>query len=220
MDTSLQLNILLGFMLVGAIVAVETRDMLSAVICVGLVAFGTSVGFLILGAPDLAITQLVVEIICLVILIRATVVRDETVVHRPSDNFAVAAGGVALAAVLVACAVVYMQRGPGKGLPPMGDPVALRPYRERARQVSKDGRASRPEVRGVSRQYLDETRQDSFTDPGGARLHLPNRVTAIVLDYRGYDTLGEATVILTGIVGALVILRKRGKRDERDEPNS
>jgi multisubunit Na+/H+ antiporter MnhB subunit len=86
--------------------------------------------------------------------------------------------------------------------------------------VSKDGRASRPEVRGVSRQYLDETRQDSFTDPGGARLHLPNRVTAVVLDYRGYDTLGEATVILTGIVGALVILRKRGKRDERDESNS
>jgi multisubunit Na+/H+ antiporter MnhB subunit len=34
-----------------------------------------------------------------------------------------------------------------------------------------------------------------------------NVVTSIVLDFRGYDTLGEATVILVAIAGTLVIAR-------------
>ena len=38
-----------------------------------------------------------------------------------------------------------------------------------------------------------------------------NLVTAIILDYRAYDTLGEATVIFTGILGAITILRKVGR---------
>lgn len=35
-----------------------------------------------------------------------------------------------------------------------------------------------------------------------------NAVTAIVFDYRGYDTLGEATVLFTAVVGVALILRK------------
>ncbi len=35
-----------------------------------------------------------------------------------------------------------------------------------------------------------------------------NVVTAIVFDYRGYDTLGEATVLFTAVVGVALILRK------------
>ena len=35
-----------------------------------------------------------------------------------------------------------------------------------------------------------------------------NVVTSVVFDYRGYDTLGEATVLFTAIAGALVILRR------------
>mgnify|MGYP000377272572 CR=1 FL=1 len=36
-----------------------------------------------------------------------------------------------------------------------------------------------------------------------------NVVTSVVFDYRGYDTLGEATVLFTAIAGALVVLRRR-----------
>ena len=36
-------------------------------------------------------------------------------------------------------------------------------------------------------------------------------VNSIVLDLRGYDTLGEATVIFAAIVGVLSILRVRGR---------
>jgi multisubunit Na+/H+ antiporter MnhB subunit len=34
----------------------------------------------------------------------------------------------------------------------------------------------------------------------------------IVLDSRGYDTLGEATVIFTAIIGAYAVLRRTGRR--------
>jgi hypothetical protein len=36
-----------------------------------------------------------------------------------------------------------------------------------------------------------------------------NVVTSVVFDYRGYDTLGEATVLFTAIAGALVVLRRK-----------
>jgi multicomponent Na+:H+ antiporter subunit B len=38
-----------------------------------------------------------------------------------------------------------------------------------------------------------------------------NSVTAIVFDFRGYDTLGESFVLFTAVSGAAVILRKNKK---------
>lgn len=38
-----------------------------------------------------------------------------------------------------------------------------------------------------------------------------NAVTAGLADYRGYDTMGEETVILTGAIGVLLLLRRRGR---------
>jgi len=38
-----------------------------------------------------------------------------------------------------------------------------------------------------------------------------NAVTAIVFDYRGYDTLGEATVLFVAVTGVALILRRLGK---------
>ncbi|MDA8743445.1 DUF4040 domain-containing protein [Rubripirellula amarantea] len=37
---------------------------------------------------------------------------------------------------------------------------------------------------------------------------LPNVVTAVLASYRGYDTLGETTVVLTAGIAVLLILRK------------
>src|SRR3989338_406652 len=70
------LYLLLIFMIIGAVIAVEVEDLLSAVVCVGTVGLALSMIFLILKAPDLAITQIVVEILCLIILIRATLKKD------------------------------------------------------------------------------------------------------------------------------------------------
>lgn len=61
-----------------------------------------------------------------------------------------------------------------------------------------------PPNRHVSPRYIEK----SF-----AETEVPNMVTAVLVDYRGYDTLGETTVIFTGGVACLLILRrvKRGR---------
>ena len=39
-----------------------------------------------------------------------------------------------------------------------------------------------------------------------------NYVTSILLDFRAYDTLGEATVIFASIIGAYAVLRRVGRK--------
>jgi len=39
-----------------------------------------------------------------------------------------------------------------------------------------------------------------------------NLVTAVILDFRAYDTLGEATVLFTAVMGVLAVLRKTGRK--------
>jgi multicomponent Na+:H+ antiporter subunit B len=41
---------------------------------------------------------------------------------------------------------------------------------------------------------------------------VPNVVTAVLANYRGYDTLGETAVIFTGGIGVLLLLRGSGRR--------
>lgn len=72
----MELYILLLFMIVGSIAALEAKDLISSIINLGAVGLALCVAFLILKAPDIAITQLVVEILCLIILIKATVNKD------------------------------------------------------------------------------------------------------------------------------------------------
>lgn len=39
-----------------------------------------------------------------------------------------------------------------------------------------------------------------------------NLVTGVIFDFRGYDTLGEATVLVTAVLGVITILRIKGKK--------
>jgi multicomponent Na+:H+ antiporter subunit B len=74
----------------------------------------------------------------------------------------------------------------------------------------------------------------AFSDPG-APIHrhvvpryvndamretgVPNVVTAVLASYRGYDTLGETTVVFTAGVGVLALLRRRRTRvDDGEAP--
>jgi len=49
---------------------------------------------------------------------------------------------------------------------------------------------------------------NKFLGPTGAA----NLVTAVILDFRAYDTLGEATVLFTAVMGVLAVLRKTGRK--------
>ncbi len=40
-----------------------------------------------------------------------------------------------------------------------------------------------------------------------------NAVTSVVFDYRGFDTLGEATVLFTAVAGVMALFRRRDSHD-------
>ena len=168
---------LLGFIVVGSIIAVEAKDLLSTVISVSAAGAGLAIVFLLLGAPDLAITQVMVEVVCMVLLIRVAVRRDDTTIQRARDMFSVAAGLVCVGTLMIASAYAF------RFMAPFGKPLMT-----------------------VSKGYLAQ----GFKLTGAA-----NAVTAVLLDFRAYDTLGEATVIFAAVVGAFAVLRRIGrKRDE------
>ena len=48
-----------------------------------------------------------------------------------------------------------------------------------------------------------------------AKSHAVNDVTSIVFDFRGYDTMGEAFILITAVAGTMVILFS--KKDEKEE---
>ena len=62
---------------------------------------------------------------------------------------------------------------------------------------------------------------DYYLEVSGTEIGLPNVVTSVLASYRGYDTLGEVTVIFTAAAGVLALLgrgrRKRKKADEKPE---
>ena len=45
---------------------------------------------------------------------------------------------------------------------------------------------------------------------------VPNVVTAVLASYRGYDTLGETTVVFTAGAGVIALLRRRKRRKDRE----
>lgn len=55
----------------------------------------------------------------------------------------------------------------------------------------------------VSPRYIERTLEETAT---------PNVVTSVLADYRGFDTLGETTVIFTAGVSCILVLRVRRKR--------
>jgi len=174
----IELYILLVFMIVGAIVAIELKDLLSAVISIGAVGLGLSIVFLIIKAPDVAITQIVVEMLCLIILLRATLKKDLPFSTTGSwlFNTFVVAGFIAIFLFIAVKAF--------KDLPEFGYPIMR-----------------------VANIYLKE---------GLVKTGASNLVSSIILDFRAYDTLGEATILFTAVIGVLTIVRRIGRK-KKDE---
>ena len=73
------------------------------------------------------------------------------------------------------------------------------------------GAADAPVNLHVAPRYLNE----SFGEVG-----LPNVVTSVLASYRGYDTLGEVTVIFTAGIGVLLLLTHGGRRRREDEEDA
>jgi multicomponent Na+:H+ antiporter subunit B len=69
----------------------------------------------------------------------------------------------------------------GQDMPAFGDPDA-------------------PTNHHVADWYIENSEED---------IAMENLVSTILADYRGYDTLGETTVIFTGGVSVILLLRRR-----------
>ncbi|MCX5702930.1 MAG: DUF4040 domain-containing protein [Candidatus Omnitrophica bacterium] len=177
----MELHILLIFMIFAAVIAIEVKDLLSSVVALGSVGFALCLAFLILKAPDLAITQLVVEILCLIILIRATIKRDLSLVIEGRWVFNTVST-LAFIAVFLFFAWSALKEIPAFGLP----------------------------IMTVAKKYLEE---------GVSKTGAVNLVTAVILDFRAYDTLGEATVLFTAVIGIMAILRRRGRKKVEEKDN-
>lgn len=51
-----------------------------------------------------------------------------------------------------------------------------------------------------------------YVEEAAGKTGSANLVTGVLFDFRGYDTLGEATVLVTAVLGVLTILRMKGKK--------
>lgn len=179
--------VLLILMIAGSIYTLHARDLLSAIVSYGIVGFALVIIFLLLKAPDLAIVQIVVEIITLVIMI--AVIRnsskedlqEEVTLRIGGERYLNLRSGLFFLASLILCAgLVFYFAQAITGLDPFGE---------------------------------HSTRMaTTYIERGAELTGSANLVTGIVFGFRGYDTLGEATILVTAVVGILTILRIKGKK--------
>ena len=145
------------------------RNRLVAILALGIQGAAVALIFLLFGAPDLAFTQFMVEVLTVAILalVMTKLKLDETD-KRPLEDLArdgilalVCGAGVSLALLVVLS-------GP-----------------------------------------LDQRLSELYAATSVPIAHGANIVNVILVDYRGFDTLGEISVVLGAGIAILALLRRR-----------
>ena len=87
-----------------------------------------------------------------------------------------------------------------------GQKAAVSVYQLQQDPASYDDSAADGAEAAIVQQNLEKT-------------HAQNDVTSIVFDFRGYDTMGEAFILITAVAGSVVILytKKQKKEEKSDE---
>ncbi|MGB2680779.1 MAG: hydrogen gas-evolving membrane-bound hydrogenase subunit E, partial [Candidatus Competibacter sp.] len=166
----------LGLMAAAVGAAALHRQRLIALILIGAVGLVTALAFVKFSAPDLALTQLAVEMVTVVLLLLALYFLPQ---QTPVETAALPRiGHIALAVAT------------GGGAAALTWAVLTRPYDS------------------IAGYFL----ANSIPGGGGA-----NVVNVILVDFRGYDTLGEITVLALAGLGVYALLeRLRLDGPERD----
>ncbi|MGB6058558.1 MAG: hydrogen gas-evolving membrane-bound hydrogenase subunit E [Microthrixaceae bacterium] len=170
-----------ALMAIASIGAVMARHRMAAVLCVGAVGYGIAVLFMFQGAPDLALTQMLVETLVLAVFVM--VMRHLPFKFaRNQTAFAVFPRALLSVLVGVGAAVFTLIAFSAR-------PAGVAP-------VSEGYIAASPEA-------------------GGA-----NIVNAILVEFRGFDTLGETTVLTVVALGVLGLVRAvRRERNDDTAPD-
>ena len=181
------IGVLLILMIAGSIYTLHAGDLLSAIVSYGIVGFGLVIIFLFLKAPDLAIVQLVVEIITLIIMI--AVIRNSSK-EDLQEGATIKVEGVKYVNLNQ---LIYIA-----GATVLGIGLVYYFYQSTA---------------GLDAFGVHEMRMSQvYVEQGAELTGSANLVTGILFDFRGYDTLGEATILITAVVGILTILRIKGRK--------
>jgi len=177
-------------MIIAAIYALTANDLLSAVISVGIVGYSLVICFLLLKAPDLAIVQVVIETITLLIMV-AVVLDSSRMELKQKAQVEIEGTPFINVGYLVSLVVVMVFAG-----------VLMFFLFEAATYIQPFGEHF--------------TRMSTAYMGGAANVTgSANLVTGILFDFRGYDTLGEVTVLFTAAVGVMTVLRLRGKKKDK-----
>lgn len=110
---------------------------------------------------------------------------------------------VSLGAVLICCLMAALSMGK---LSPTYDPaqVTVPVYELQQNPDAYDDSTADGAAAAIVQQNL-------------AKSHSVNDVTSIVFDFRGYDTMGEAFILITAVAGSAVILSGAKKKEEKEE---
>jgi multicomponent K+:H+ antiporter subunit A len=141
------------------------RDRVLAIVFAAVVGLVVSLGFVYFSAPDLALTQLSVEVVTTVLLLMALALLPQTTPKESTRRRRLRDAALAVLAGAGVAALVYA--------------VLTRP----------------PE--SIAWYFLREAM------PGGGG---SNVVNVILVDFRGFDTLGEITVLGIAALGAAAVL--------------
>ncbi len=157
----------LGLIAAAATAVVLHRQRLTALILTGAVGLVVSLIFVKFSAPDLALTQLSVEVVTVILMLLALYFLPQTSPAESSRPRRARDGLIAVAA--------------GGGVAALAWAVLTRPYES------------------IAGFYLERSLPE-----GGGR----NVVNVILVDFRGFDTLGEITVLALAALG-IYALRER-----------
>jgi len=183
--------LLIGFLATTAIAIVRLRNLFAVVMLAGLYSLLSAAIFVILDAVDVAFTEAAVGAGISTVLLLGTLALTDRTEKKPATHSL----RPLVVVVVTGAALIYGTLD----MPSFADPKA-------------------PANLHVAPEYLkDRVRQLPSGKP--VEVGIPNIVTTILASYRGYDTLGEVTVIFTAGIGVLLLLGSAGRgRKEEDEP--
>lgn len=174
------------FVVVAAVLAAVFRDIVGAVAMFAAFSLGIAIVWLLLSAPDVALTEAavgagVMAMLLLVALMKTSRDPLESETDRPGSL-----RSIDVPAAVVTAAVALPLAYSVSFFPSIGDPGA-------------------PAVSAVDR-VGDATPYAHYVGAEGVDHGLTNAVAAVLVIYRGLDTLGEVIVAFTAVIGVLVVL--------------
>jgi multicomponent Na+:H+ antiporter subunit B len=199
-------DLILAILVGLALAAVRLRDLLGATAVLGAYSLTMAILWCRMNAVDVAFTEAAVGAGISTVLMLAAISRVGRHERIPSADFARRENrpsprtvhlGAVFVCVVTAGALLYG----AKDMPRVGDASA-------PANVHPD----------VAVHYLVRS-LDQPGQPG--EIGVPNVVTSVLGDYRGYDTLGETTVIFTAALCVVLLLRQaQAVRRKEDEPRA